>query len=213
MGSNKILSQYQEGKKSGYSNNQIKIKSSSNHPMSEIHSPFSGFLQGFGSPALPSVAHSFSSGIQLDPLYCCCCSWWPFHGPAISKTLGSSAAIGLHFYQQPLIDSLHDAKSQLLCMTPLVLGHQLQLHLHQWSSMASHSAKSQLLSMTLSCIQNQYHLGDSYTLSSPAASMKCNLGHLWNAASLCSQKTVPRRFHLSDAGLFLITTNFLAPAN
>ena len=150
MGSNKILSQYQEGKKSGYSNNQIKIKSSSNHPMSEIHSPFSGFLQGFGSPALPSVAHSFSSGIQLDPLYCCCCSWWPFHGPAISKTLGSSAAIGLHFYQQPLIDSLHGAKTQLLCMTHSVLGLQLslRLHLHQWALLGFLSANTQLFSMT-----------------------------------------------------------------
>ena len=40
-----------------------------------------------------------------------------------------------------------------------------------------------------------------------------NLAYLWNTASLCSQKTLPRRFHLSDAGLFLITTNFIAPAN
>jgi hypothetical protein len=55
-----------------------------------------------------------------------------------------------------------------LCMTPSVLGCQLQLrvHLHQWPSMASHSTKPQLLFMTPSCIQNQYHLGDSYTLPS-----------------------------------------------
>ena len=26
-------------------------------------------------------------------------------------------------------------------------------------------------------------------------------------------QTLPRRYHLKDAGLFLITTNFLAPAN
>jgi hypothetical protein len=47
--------------------------------------------------------------------------------------------------------SLHGAKSQLLCMTPSVVGHQLQLrvHLHQWPSMASHSAQPQLLCMTL----------------------------------------------------------------
>ena len=30
---------------------------------------------------------------------------------------------------------------------------------------------------------------------------------------LCSQKTLSRIFHLSNAGLFLITTNFLAPDN
>ena len=40
-----------------------------------------------------------------------------------------------------------------------------------------------------------------------------NLGYLWNTASLCFQKTLPRRCHLNDAGLFLITANFLAPAN
>jgi hypothetical protein len=37
--------------------------------------------------------------------------------------------------------------------------------------------------------------------------MRYNLGYLWNTASLCSQKTISRRFHLSDAGLFLITAN------
>jgi hypothetical protein len=40
-----------------------------------------------------------------------------------------------------------------------------------------------------------------------------NLGYLWNTASLCFQKTLPRRCHLNDAGLFLISANFLAPAN
>jgi hypothetical protein len=46
-----------------------------------------------------------------------------------------------------------------------------------------------------------------------SCSMRYKLGYLWNTASLCFQKTIPRRFHLNDAGLFLITTNFLAPAN
>ena len=44
-----------------------------------------------------------------------------------------------------------------------------------------------------------------------SCSMRYNLGYLWNTA-LWSQKIL-RRFHLSDAGLFLVTTNFLAPAN
>ena len=49
-------------------------------------------------------------------------------------------------------------------MTPSVLGHQLQLrlHLHQWPSVASHSAQSELLYVIPSCLQNQYHLGNSY---------------------------------------------------
>ena len=39
------------------------------------------------------------------------------------------------------------------------------------------------------------------------------LGSLCKTASLCSQKTLPRNFHLSDAGFFIITVYFLAPAN
>ena len=60
---------------------------------------------------------------------------------------------------------------QFLCVTPSVLGCELQLklHLHQWPFLASHSAKLQLLFMTPSCLQNQYHLGDPYMLPSPAA--------------------------------------------
>jgi hypothetical protein len=38
-------------------------------------------------------------------------------------------------------------------------------------------------------------------------------GYLWKTASLYSQKILPRRFHAGNAGLFLITTNFLVPAN
>ena len=42
------------------------------------------------------------------------------------------------------------------------------------------------------------------TLTKSSCGMRYNLGYLWDTASLCSQKTIPRRFHLSDAGLFLI---------
>jgi hypothetical protein len=42
---------------------------------------------------------------------------------------------------------------------------------------------------------------------------KYNFGHLWKTASVCSQKTLPRRFHLNNAGLFLVTANFSAPAH
>ena len=119
------------------------------------------------SPAPPFVAHTLSSRLQMPVLYCCCCSWWSSHGTGISKTLLSFTETRLH--QQPLIGSLYSVKPQFLCMTPSVLGHQLQLrlHLHPWPSMASHSAKPQLLSLTPSCCQNQYHLDDSYILPSP----------------------------------------------
>jgi hypothetical protein len=42
--------------------------------------------------------------------------------------------------------------------------------------------------------------------------MRHNLVYLWNTPSLCSQKILSR-FHLSDAGLVLITTNYLSLAN
>jgi hypothetical protein len=105
------------------------------------------------SPAMPFVAHTLSSRLQLPLLHCCCCSWWSSHGIGISKTLLSSTVTRLH--QQPLIGSLHAAKPQILCMTPSVLGLQLQLrlHLHQWPFMASHSAEPQLLCMTPSCLK------------------------------------------------------------
>ena len=65
-----------------------------------------------------------------------------------------------------LLGSLHSDRFQILCMTPSVLGHQLQLRLQlcSWPSMASHHAKPQLLSMTQLCLQNQFHLGDSFPL-------------------------------------------------
>jgi hypothetical protein len=50
-------------------------------------------------------------------------------------------------------------------------------------------------------------------ITKSSCSRRYNLGYLWNTVCLCSQKTLPRRFHLSDAGLFIITANFLAPAN
>ena len=97
-------------------------------------------------------------------------------------------------------------------MTPSVLGHQLQLmlHLHQWPSMTSHCAEPQLLCMIPSCLQNQYHIGDSYTLPSPATAQGTTLA-ISGTQPLWSQKTHPRTCHLNDAGLFLITANFLAP--
>jgi hypothetical protein len=80
--------------------------------------------------------------------------------------------------------------------------------------MASHSAELQLLCVTPSCLQNQYHLGDPYTLQSPAAAGLqpwLSLEHsLFVLSENTSQKMSPQHI---DAGLFLITANFLAPAN
>ena len=90
-------------------------------------------------------------------------------------------------------------------MTPLVLVHQLS------PSMAFYSAEPQLLFITPSCLQNQYHLGDSYILPSAAAALGTMLA-ISGTQLLCAlTKILPRRFHLSDASLFLITTQLLAP--
>ena len=100
-------------------------------------------------------------------------------------------------------------------MTPSVLGCQLQLrlHLHQQIfhgfSQCQASAALHDLFMPLKPVPPGWLLD----IIEYSCSTRYNLGYHWNTASLCSQKTLSRRFHRSDAGLFLITTNFLAPAN
>ena len=107
---------------------------------------------------------------------------------------------------------LHGAKPQLLCMTPLVLGLQLpmRLHLHHFPFLAFHKAKPRLLS--LSPLHAFKTSPPGWILQIPKSGCQHNI-YFWKTASLCSQKTLPRRFHHSDAALFLITTNFLAPPN
>ena len=137
-------------------------------------------------PAMPFVEHMLFSRLQLPVLQYCCFSWWSSHSTGISKTL-------------------HD----------LFLGYQLQLrlHFHQWPSMASHSVEPQLLWVTPSCLQNQYHLGDSYTLPSLAVDRGTTLA-ISETQPLCAlRKTLPRRCYLNNAGRFSITANFIAPAN
>jgi hypothetical protein len=92
-------------------------------------------------------------------------------------------------------------------------------------SIATEAAFSQMAFHGLSQCQASAALHDPLMLSKPVPpvwllhitkSCSCtryNFGYLWNTASLCSQKTLPRRFHLNDAGFFLITANFLAPGN
>jgi hypothetical protein len=68
------------------------------------------------------------------------------------------------------------------------------LHLQSWgfnsywgctSPVQPPSAKTQLLFMTPSCLQNQYHLGESCILLSWADSVRYNLSHLWKIVSMC----------------------------
>jgi hypothetical protein len=93
-------------------------------------------------------------------------------------------------------------------MTPSVVSHYLQLH--QWPFLASHSAKPQLLTMTPSCLQNQYHLADFYTLPTAAAAQAISGTKL-----LCVlRKYFPEDFtSVILVSSYLITANFLAPVN
>jgi len=77
--------------------------------------------------------------------------------------------------------------------------------------MASHSAEPQLLFMTPSCLQNQYHLGDSYTLPSPAAAGVQPWLSLEDSFFVISENS-SQKMSPQFTGLFLITTKFLAPA-
>uniref|UniRef100_A0A8C6GMM6 Uncharacterized protein n=1 Tax=Mus spicilegus TaxID=10103 RepID=A0A8C6GMM6_MUSSI len=88
-------------------------------------------------------------------------------------------------------------------MIPSVLGYQLQLrlHLHQWPSMASHSAKPQLFFMTSSCLHNQYHLGDPYTLPSTAAAKGTTLA-ISGTWLLCS----PRKYFPEDFDIVMLVS-------
>lgn len=50
-------------------------------------------------------------------------------------------------------------------------------------------------------------------LPNSAASMRYDLGWLWNRVLLCFQETILRRFYLNIAGLFKIIITFSAPAD
>jgi hypothetical protein len=83
---------------------------------------------------------------------------------------------------------------------------------HSYSPLPFHALKQQQQQQPKTKTKKKknktVHLND--TLPSLAASKMSISG----TQLLCAlSKILPRRFHLSDAGLFLITTNFLASAN
>jgi hypothetical protein len=111
----------------------------------------------------------------------------------VPKNIITSCWVGAQAPSGPSSTGVARAHS---CLTTAsyTLGHQLKLrlHLHQWPSMASHSAEPQLLCMTASCLQNQYHLGDSYTLPSPTTAQGTTLaisGTCVLSASVLSKNT------------------------
>ena len=94
------------------------------------------------SPAMPFVAHASSSRLQMPVLHCCC-SWWSPHGTGISRTLHNPFSPGLSIAPEA-------------APSPMAFrGFS-----HCW---ASAPLRDPFM------LQNQYHLGDPYTLPSPAA--------------------------------------------
>lgn len=163
--------------------------------MSVIHSQ-SSWLQGL------AIAHMVR--IRLRP------------APLVSvKILEFVTAAGLHFCQQPLLSTLHRAEPQLLWMVPLTLDLQLLLSLHphgggEGLSFPSHKANPRLISMTLPSLKTRI-TWKILTYDQVLARMGCSLSHLWSTELLCTdpEETLSRRFCPKDAGLFLITTNWV----
>jgi hypothetical protein len=149
--------------------------------VSWIHSPSSGLLQGacVTSLAPPSAAHT-ACIVGVSWIHA---RLLLFFGTGVSKIVESSSVSGLHFHQQAR-DSTPG--------TPVL----------------PRSDKPQPLSMTPSCFQNQHHLGgwlSHFQIQLPSGGTTLTTA---GAQPLCAdpKETFPR-FHLSDAGLVLITAD------
>jgi hypothetical protein len=100
-------------------------------------------------------------------------------------------------------------------MTSSILGLQLPLglHLYQWPRLTSHSAEFHLSSMTpFKTVPPGWLL--HYQVQLPAGGTILASSELeQNFCMLILQKHFPEDFTSTMPGLFLITTNFLAPSN
>ena len=165
------------------------------------------------SLALPSEAHT-ACLLGSKWFHCHCYSCWPSHGIAISINwrlllqlnctftnslsqsfpCGTKTSISLHEPFSPGPSIATEASS-----SPMVSLGLLQCQ----SSVAFHDPSS---------FQNKYHLGDSYTLPIWLPARGTTLATSGRQL-LCAQgKYFPEDF-TGDAGLFLITANFLAPTD
>lgn len=173
--------------------------------MPEIHFWSSGLLQGAWVISLAplSAAHTtcLLGPTQLTPLYCCCCSWWSSHDTGISKMLGSllqlncTSAIVSHGLFSWCQDSLGLPTTIEAAPTPMAFPGlskcQGSIVLYE----PLHVFKTSNTWVTF--------------IPTSGASTGTSLATHWTRV-LCadSQKTLSRRLHLNDAGLFLIITSF-----
>lgn len=112
---------------------------------------------------------------------------------------------------------LHSTRRWLLFMIPSILEPLLQPRLHlltflQWFQPYHINDNPQLLFFSFSCLQNQCHSGDLFTLPSSGTSLRCRFCSLWSTALYPDiEKIPPRPFHLSVAGLLSIICHFSHP--
>jgi hypothetical protein len=146
--------------------------------MSWIHSPSSGLLQGLGHFSICTLCSTLSltSKPRQDLLHNHCWFWWSCHGTSISKMLGSSVVAGLHFHQQPLIGSLHGAKSWLLCTTGPYTALEATPSLMDSPILSQYQASTALHAFKSA-------IWVTLTLPSSAAIMRYNLGNFWNSGN------------------------------
>ena len=139
---------------------------------------------------------------------------------------GSKGLGHLHFSSCAIHSPVaHLKDSDQLCSTAIdVLGGlPVVLSPHQWFLLfflqefqPCHTVSSLSCSPQPTCLQNQNHLGNSYTLSSSAASMSCKCTFLRATDSFFApswKKNAPRKFYLSDFDFFLNTAKFSPPAS
>jgi len=135
------------------------------------------------SPAMPSVSHT-SSRLQLPVLHYCCCSWWSSHGTGISKTL-------------------HDPFSPGPSISTEAVPSPMAFH-GLSKCQASDALHDPFKTSTTWVTLTHYQV-----LLQHAVQPWLSLEH---SLFVLSENT-SRRCHFNDAGLFLITANFLDPAN
>lgn len=178
--------------------------------MSRTHSWSCGLLQSawLTSRVPESGKHILSSELRLGPCH-----------TQVGTQLFPMALASSHCWHLLLqlgllspLGFLHNAKPQLFSMTPSVLGLPLPLwlHLHKWLPWL-------LIVPNLSCSHDpclpskQVAPGRHDQVWVPAQGTVLSTSEY--SFFVLTEQTLLKRFHLSDAGLCLISTSLLAPAD
>lgn len=158
----------------------------SNKGTTRLNQVFWAPPKGLGCYWLFSEAHSLSLSLRPASFHTHCCHQWPPVGTGISKWWGLLL--------------------QLVC-TLIASPSLLLTSLHPY-----HREPELSCSPWLHCIFKASPTRVILTLPTIAASMRFSLSFHWTTTSIYwPWANTPRFMVLSDAGLFLVTGNFLAP--